>query len=213
MKPTSPQVVADLDPQTQLYYISNILRRGNASILDFAPLSSREVEESIHADMDNVLDEAILRYILALDKFEEFIHQICAPSAQVYILGDSSVDKLLHEFFGGDSDCPPTSHRRAIAELLHGCSIIYRLACSPKFGYDPAKFKQIRISGWGRSLCQCVLHSRTIGCPDGSEIKHLIVTHIEIYREIIVLCTDVKRPLDTKRIHALNDLIPIKIVT
>jgi hypothetical protein len=186
------RILADLAPQTQLYYISDIIHRKNITIQDLAPLSSLEINETAYMEMKGDIDENIMRCLVSLDQFEEVVHEFFPSRIKIYVLGDESIERLLRTVFS--EEIAPTIDQLAILELLHACSIIYRLAYSPKFGYNPSRFKQTRISGWGRAVCR---RGEDVTYAKDRKIRQMVTDHIDEYREIVALCTAERRPLDT----------------
>lgn len=201
----TPAPIAAHSPWRQLLLVSSVLDTGAVTLNQLCPLESFAPADG--AIVTPVVDDVLGSVLCGLNDLESVMKDIIAPTCQIYVLGIDTTAELA-------ALCSRRAHsvddiRLAIA-LLHAIGLVYRLPSALKFGYDPAKFHQIRVSGWGR-------HHLTEGAkPSRSArpwIQRVLENHLTEYRELIALCNSPDRPLKVALIHRLNSSLPIPLVT
>jgi len=97
-------------------------------------------------------------------------------------------------------------------ETLACIGLIFRFPVALKFGYTDPLITQLRSNSWGNVISNeergsSAFHNIVVG------IESAIEKHLECYADLVKACQSDVRPLDVKRIHALNGRVPIPIVT
>jgi len=197
-----------LTPHERIAYVAS--QRLHGAPLDrFSVLSTTSIQQ-----VCDPLEPAIqkqLRKLLGpvfiLEAFAEAIGNKLRGTGQVYVLGDSAVIRLAE-----DAGLVPEQSWSMHLETLACTGLIFRFPVALKFDYTDPLITQLRSNSWGNLISN---HERS-----SSAFHNVVVTiesaiekHLECYVDLVNACRSDIRPLDVKLIHALNERVPIPIVT
>lgn len=190
------------------------LLRNKENWFDFknlCPLSdiSKENIESI----DNIF-QSIRNILFAMNILDELFMEITGFKRHIYILGDGTIFNFLaKDILYKDITNIDKSYW---LEIICTLGLSYRFNVAKKFGYSDTNVMQLRLNGWGRSYC---LNKGNIN--DYKYIKKSIYKHwISViskykseYIDLVALSDSTERPLQINKIHEINKIVPIKLIT
>lgn len=205
--------LADMTPVERLRAIGPLLDAGEVSLRRaLRPhqivVRAAKVETSRISAGESRLSELVM----LLDCFDRCIEELVGYKTHIYLLGDASVGKLVE--VSSDRARPKSSQLTEDLELLSTCGLIYRFNVALKFAYTERSLVQVRLNGWGRHLVE---HNNWVTSPQyrsGCERMMAVLSPFStVYREQIGLCGSNERPLPVRRIHLLNQQLPVRVVT
>ncbi len=132
----------------------------------------------------------------------------------IYILGDGTIFNFLKKeiIYNGINKIDKSYY----LEIICTMGLSYRFNVAKKFGYNDTGIMQLRLNGWGRDYC-----TKKENIVDYNKIKDdiykywfkIIYKHKSEYINLVTLCDSIERPLEVGKIHDINNVLPIKLVT
>lgn len=178
--------------------------------LPLAPLASLPTTAHVGDWAERELQDQMRLILLALHAVDAVFEREFDYHRHVYIVGEEQLVGLVGPNALKHFDVSTTAQ----LEILSVIGLIYRFNVARKFGYSDRGVLQFRLNGWGRALVEdrnLVQGERFSALF--ARLANTILAFESEYQEILTLCNAESRPLDTKRIHTLNQILPIKIAT
>ena len=217
-----PTLLIDLSPLERFNALSLLTHSSEFSeqeatepLFQLSPLSTLQVPDDREATVvDNEFTQSMLEIISALCVVDVLFEELFDYRKHVYVLRDDSIVTLLRAGAEGVVSSLLSERLPVILEILATIGLIYRFSVAPKFGYFERQVMQLRLNSWGRALVEArQLEERPHYLALSAHWCEVFNQHTDAYRELLDLCNNDARPLQTKHIIQLNAAVPVKIVT
>lgn len=199
-----------LNPLERLAHVAKSRLQGG-SLSPFGVLATTQVQP-VNDPFESVIRDNVIRLlgpILVLEAFAAGIGHKFKQAERLYLLGDSVVIGIAEEV-GLNSDQSWNVHLEALACM----GLIFRFPIALRFGYSDSSLTQVRSNSWGNLAFEQFELDRDPAFDNiVTRIDSVVENHFELYTELIAVCQSQMRPLDVGRIHTLNNIIPIPVVT
>ncbi|MFH1284605.1 MAG: hypothetical protein ABIH78_03395 [Candidatus Peregrinibacteria bacterium] len=175
------------------------------------PLS--DIEKN-NIESKKVVPRTIRNILFAMNVLDELFTEITGFKRHIYILGDGTIwNFLAKNILYKDINNIDKSY---YLEIMCTLGLSYRFNVAKKFGYSDTKVMQLRLNGWGRAYC---FSEENI--DDYQKLKEdmykywlpVISKYKSEYTDLVMMCDSTERPLEVEKIHKINEILPIKLVT